>query len=217
MRPSATSAATRRSAGVSPRSASGPEPSELGACLLDPGRRAEPLELAERRTDRVVGGALLTLAPADHAEREQRTGSPEGVVDRLVLCDRVLEKRGGLGHVSAGGCQEPPTARDVREHPHAFESSRIRLPRVDHPLGVVRPVEREQGLDVVGHPPAMARLAPAEPDGRRLRPAEPVERLVRVATLKCDNAERYQMHGRVLPDLLLQRVAGLAPSVRGRA
>ena len=57
------------------------DPAELGACLLDPGRRAEPLELAERRADRVAGGALLTLAPADDAEREQRTGPPEGVVD----------------------------------------------------------------------------------------------------------------------------------------
>ena len=144
------------------------DPAELGACRLDPGRRAEPLELAERRGDRVAGGALLPLAPADHAEREQRTGPPEGVADRLVLRDCVLEERRGLGHVSAGGCHEPAAARDVGEHPGAFESSRIRLPRVDDPLGVVRPIEREQRLDVVGHPPAFACLAPAEPGGRRL-------------------------------------------------
>ena len=144
------------------------DPAELRAGPLDPGRRAEPLELAERRADRVAGGALLTLAPADHAEREQRAGPPEGITDRLVSRDGVLEKRSGLGHVSPRGRHEAAAARHVREHPVAFESSRIRLPRVEDVLGVVRPIEREQRLDVVGHPPAFARLTPAEPGGRRL-------------------------------------------------
>jgi len=84
------------------------------------------------------------------------------------------------------GRHQTAAARHVREHPVAFEPSCIGLPRVEETLGVVRPIEREQRLDVVGHPPAFARLTPAEPGGRRLRPAEPVEGGARVAGLQAD-------------------------------
>ncbi len=103
VRPSATRAATRRSAAVSPSSRVRPPMlSELAARLLDPGGRAELLEAVERRLDRLAGGALLPCAPADDAERKQRTGPAEGIPDALVLRDRLLQERRGLGRRPRG-------------------------------------------------------------------------------------------------------------------
>jgi len=65
---------------------------ELGACLLGPHPRPEPLELIERRTDRVAGSALLALTPTDDTEREQRASPSEAICGMLMLRDGVLEK-----------------------------------------------------------------------------------------------------------------------------
>jgi hypothetical protein len=65
---------------------------QLRACLLDPHPRPEPLELVERRTDRVAGGALLALPPADDAEREQRASPAEAICGMLMLRDGVFEE-----------------------------------------------------------------------------------------------------------------------------
>src|SRR4029453_3631633 len=91
----------------------------------------------------------------------------------------------------------------MREHPIAPKPTRIRLPAVEDSHRVVRPIELEQRLDVVGSPPTPARLAPPEPRGRPLGLVEPRRGRVRVAALKRDKAERPEMHRCVKPDLLL--------------
>ena len=86
VRPSATSAATRCSAGVRPSGAgAAADPPELGAGLLGPAGRAERLEAGERRLDRLPGRPLLPRTPPDDAEREQRPRPAERIADRLVL------------------------------------------------------------------------------------------------------------------------------------
>jgi hypothetical protein len=64
---------------------------ELGARPCRPAHGPELRELGERRLDRLAGCALLSCAPPDKAEREQRPRAAERVSDRLVLRDRLLE------------------------------------------------------------------------------------------------------------------------------
>src|SRR5262249_40046339 len=163
------------------------DPAQLSARLLDPGRGAELLEASERGLDRVPGDALLSYAPSDDSEREQRARAAEGVTDGFVLRDRVLEERGGRGDVPARRCDEATAAYDVSEHPVASESSRIRLPRIEDSHGVVHPLEREQGFDLVAGPPPVTRRAPSEPRGLRLGLREPFRGRARVAALQGDD------------------------------
>src|SRR4029450_11340810 len=76
----------------------------------------------------------------------------------------------------------------MREHPIAPKPTRIRLPAVEDSHRVVRPIELEQRLDVVGSPPTPARLAPPEPRGRPLGLVEPRRGRVRGAALTRDTA-----------------------------
>ena len=169
--PSATSAATRRWRRQAFLSGAPADPAELRAGLLDPGRRAEPLELTERRADRIAGGELLTLAPADDAEREQRAGPPQGIADRLVLRDCVLEERICLQQRLPA---RPPRDRGSASRAPSTHSRSNRRASASQPsrsaLGVVLRPSVEQQLDVVGRSTS---VCSAHPSGRRCLLARP--------------------------------------------
>ena len=69
-----------------------PDAAELGARLLDPGRRPELLEAGERRLDRLACRPLLPRPAPDDPEREQRSRSAEEIADLLVLRNRPLQE-----------------------------------------------------------------------------------------------------------------------------
>jgi hypothetical protein len=122
-----------------PRAAA--DPAELAARLLDPGGRPELLEALEGGTDRVASRPLLPKAPAGDAQRKLRASPAEGISDRLVLGDRMLEERSGPTDVPAGGGHETAAPRHVREHPLVAEPYSAFFPEVDNSYRVVEPVE----------------------------------------------------------------------------
>ena len=93
-RPSAASAAMRRSVSVSsPVGGGAPaDARELGAGLVRPEPSAELLEDRECLLERLARRALHPGASAGRAEREQRPGLLEGHRHALVLDERVLEQ-----------------------------------------------------------------------------------------------------------------------------
>src|SRR5262245_15374745 len=171
--------------------------------LLDPRRRPERLERAERLVDRVAGGTLLPRAPPDDAESEQRAGSAEGVSRRPVLGDGIPEEGLGPTDVPVGGGHEPATVRHVCGHPLAPDASGVRVPGVENASGVVEPAELEQQLHVVRSPPADARLAPPELGGPLVGPVEPLQGSYGISPPEPDEPENRQMLRRRGSELLL--------------
>jgi hypothetical protein len=102
--------------------------------------------------------------------------------------NRVGERAHGLIDVSTRCFDQPPAACDLRQHPGAADSRRVVLPRVQQRDGVVRPVELEQGLDVVRPPPAQIRLTPLGRVGALLGCGEPFLRSSGIAAPEVDQA-----------------------------
>ena len=94
VRPSATSAATRCSAAVSPlswvRPPMRPSSTRARSTQVAAPSRSKP---AERRLERGAGRGLLPVAPPSDAEREKGARMSVGIAGRLVLRDRLLEER----------------------------------------------------------------------------------------------------------------------------
>ena len=148
--------------------------------------RAPRTPRAPPRSPRAPGASA---APApDDSEREQRPRPPERIADRLVLGDRVLERRHGLLDVALRRFDEPSGPCDLREHPVTADTHGVRLPCVQQRHGLVRPAERDQRLCVVGAPPAKVRLTPAGCIGRRLALGEPGRSRTGVSTPMLDDA-----------------------------
>ena len=193
VRPSATRAATRRSAAVRPFLARAPaDPSELGARLLGPGGRAERLEAAERGHDRVAGGALLRVRAGGRRRARAARGRgrrgrrrPRAAATACSRSDARLDRR--LRRAAATRPRQRVTCASTQL---AGEPCRVRLPHVEDAHRVVDPAELEQQLDVVGGPPAHARLAPAELGACRSAFASHVQRGGRVAAPERDEPER---------------------------
>ena len=157
------------------------DPSELGARLHRKARGAALLEDGERLLDRLPGRALLTGAPGDDAEREERTSMTETVSERVVGSDGFGQELEGLVDVAFGRCDEPAAAFGLREHPRPVEARRRLFPRVEEQPGVVEPAELDEPLHVVGTPPAKPRLLPSGAIGRSVGEVEVVDRGSRVA------------------------------------
>ena len=184
---------------------------------LDPGGRPSCSKPASAARIASRAGALLPRAPADDAECEQRARPPEGIADRLVLRDRLLQEGSGLIDVSPGGGDETAASGHLREHPLAAEPYRIRLPDVDDSHRVVDPTELEQqprrsrrSTSGCSARPTRARR-PADRPGRatprlstRLRP-----RARRVPGPRCAGAGGART--------ALRPARGLVPNARARA
>ena len=104
--------------------------SELGTSPFDPRGRTELLKAAERRADRLAGGALVSCAPADDAEGKQRAGPPERIPDFTMLRHRLLQERTGATDIALRGSHETAASRHVREHPRTAEPRCVPLPDV---------------------------------------------------------------------------------------
>ena len=160
VRPSATSAAIRRSASVSsPREGAAPaDARQLGARLLGPERRAEPLEARERVLERRARGAALLRAPLRSAEREQRARVVERIGAPGMLGERVLEAREGTLEIAPRREQQPSTPCEDRERPGPVERLGAPLPRREDLVGLVELADRDQRLEQVAELEAQCRL-----------------------------------------------------------
>ena len=162
--PSATSAATRRSAAVSPSSRVRPpmRPSSPRAVSIQVAAPScsKPSSAAAiaSRAGRFCRARLRTMPSASSA-RARPNGSPTSSCRR----DRLLAAARRPRRPRLRRSDETAAARHVREHPLAAEPRRIRLPAVEDSHRVVDPAELEQRLYVVGGPRARVRLAPPEP------------------------------------------------------
>ena len=216
--PSATRAATRSSAAVSPFRPGAPaDPSELGACPGRPACCPDRLEAVERGLDRLASAALLASATSDDAEREQCAGAAERVADGFVLGDRLREQVDGVLDVSAGGGGEAATPGHVREHPLACDPCCIRLPYVEQAHGVFAAAHFEQKLHVVAGPPADARLAPTHLRSPTVGSAEPLQSSRPISTPLRDESDDGEMLGRLEPELLHRQVQRPLANARARA
>src|SRR6266404_767978 len=121
---------------------------ELGTGLLNPGDRPKLLEAGERLADRSAGRKLLAFAPANDAQREQRTSTAEVVSNLLMLCDGLFQKRQRFRDGAVRGGHETATPRHLRQHAVAGQPSCIGLPQVDDSDRLVDLPELEQRLDV---------------------------------------------------------------------
>ena len=206
VRPSATSAATRRSAAVSPSSRVRPpmRPSSARA-LLDPAwprraarsRRAPPR--SRRGPARFCRARLRTMPSASSARAR-----PNGIADRLVLRDRLLEERRGLVDValrrrrrdrgSASRARAPTRGRAARAS--ASQTSRSRT------ASSIRP-SSSSSLDVVGASTSGCSARPTRAPRPAGRPAEPRRGRGRVSAPERDEPEDRQVLRRVEPELLL--------------
>ena len=200
VRPSATRAATRCSAAVSPSSRVRPPIRPSSPCaLVDPGGRPELLEAAERRLDRFAG-ARASAAPAAgrcrvRAAREPgRTGSPTV----LVLRDRLLQQGSGavrrLRWAAATRPRHRVTCASTQSRPTRAASA---LPDVEDAHRVGDPPELEEKLRVVGGPPADARLAPTDRRGPLVGRAEPLRRRGRISAPERDESQDRHVLRRV--------------------
>ena len=148
---------------------------ELVARLRGPGRppraarsrRAPPRSRRGRRASAVRAcGRCRARAARGRARRDRRPPRAARPPAR--------RREAACSTSPCGGGDEAAAARHVREHPLAADPRRVRLPGVEDPHGVVDPAELEQRLDVVGAPPADARLAPAERRGLPVGLVEPL-------------------------------------------
>ena len=119
-----------------------------------------------------------------------------------MLCNRLLQERNGPIHGPLDGGDETAAARHVREHPLTAEPRRVSLPDLEDPNGVVDPAELEEQLDVVGTPPANARLTPSEPLGLLVRLAEPHRGRGPVSAPEFDETQDRYVLGRMERKLL---------------
>ena len=95
VRPAAASAAIWASVSLSaPRAGAAPaaDPTELGARLGGPQRRAQPLERVQRPLERLARRALVVRAPLGRSEREQRAAVLERERQPLVALEAPRER-----------------------------------------------------------------------------------------------------------------------------
>ena len=220
VRPSATRAATRCSAAVSPSSRVRPpmRPSSRARLRRPSSAAPSSLEAVERRLDRVAG-ARASAARAC-GRRRARAAREHRRTDRRPPRAARPPARGAMRResTSPSAAATRPRQRVTCASTHSRPSraaSASQTSRSSH--RVVDPAELEQRLDVVGRPPADARLAPPERRACRSRLLEPLER----------PRTRLRSRGRRAPGppgaaadgarTAPRPARALAPSARGRA
>ena len=137
--PEAASSATRSSVlGQVSLAAAQPDALELGACLLRPRRRAEPLEDLERPAASASAAARRCLArrrsrPCTSSVQPRSKGS-------FAACDRVeLVERGERSlDVTFGGEYERARARERHVDPEAREVAPARLEALERRASLAR-------------------------------------------------------------------------------
>ena len=122
---------------------------QLGARLLGPERRAEPLEACERVLERRAGGAALLRAPLRPAEGEQRPRVVERIRAASVLGERALEARERALEIAARGEQEPAAPREDRKRPGSVERVGALLPRRENLAGLVELARLRSGFEEI--------------------------------------------------------------------
>ena len=201
VRPSATSAATRRSAAVSPSSRCRPPTlPELGPRPAHPAGRAERLEAVERRLDRVAGAALLPrrrrTTPSASSARAPPNGSP------TASCSATARSRSAAAFDVPRAAATSPRHASRARAPMRGRTLGVRLPGVEEARPHLDPAELEQELDVVVGPPADARLAPVERRRLPVGPVEPPDGRVDVAAPERGEPEDRQVLRRWSAELL---------------
>ena len=212
VRPSATRAATRCSAAVSPLLARAP--SDAPELVLAPSRprwlrraaRSRRARPGARRGRRAFCRSRLRTMPSARRARAR----PYGIADRLVLRDRLLEERCGPSRaIPRRRSTQAAAARRVREHPLAAEPSRVGLPDVEESRPRRRRARGSSSASTWSRaPPADARLAPPERRCLLVRLAEPLEALGHVSTPERGEPEHRQVLRRVERELLLRKLEG---------
>ena len=182
------------------------DPAELGAGLLDPGRRPELARtLRAPRRSRLARRA--SAAAACGRRRARAAHAPARTRRRrLVVCDRMLQEGGSLVDRPSSGSHETTATRHMRKHPIAPEPRCIRLP-ARRGFASRRPTDRARAAPRRGRQSTSACSARATRASRSpLGLVEPVAACVRVAALECDKPERSEMDRCVKPDLLLSEL-----------
>ena len=110
---------------------------QLGARLLGPERRAEPLEACECVVERRAGGAALLGASLRPAEGEQRPRVVERIRAARVLAERALEAGEGALEIAPCGEQQRTAAGEDGERPGPVERARAWLPGSEDVVGLV--------------------------------------------------------------------------------
>src|SRR6266576_3774776 len=186
VRPSATRAATRRSAGVRPSS------------------RVRPPMLPSSDLHRSIQVSAPSCSnPASDAEGEECTRPAVGIADLLVTSNRVVQEQHRLVDLSAGGCDLAPTPQDVNEDPLSSKAPRAGFPRVEYFHRLVDPTELEQRLDVVVGPGSIGGVQPPELQRARVRTPEPLGAGRSISTPQSDQPDDREVVGRMKSELLL--------------
>ena len=180
-RPSAASAAMRRSVGVSsPVAGAAPaDAGELGTRLVGPEARAELARSRQRLLERLSRRPLHPRAPSRRAQRQQRAGVLERHRDSLVLGKRLLERAERAFEIAARGGETSPRQRAADASAEARSScAPWRSRMLEQRLGLFHATERDQRFDLVGGEAHRAGL----PDTARLEPRaeraeQPVHRI----------------------------------------
>ena len=172
--------------------------------------RWPPRAARSRRAPRAIASRAARFCRARRRTMPSASSArarPNGIADRLVLRDRLL----------AGGtaaCSTSPRAAATRpRHRVTCASTHSRPSRAasasqtssTRTASSIRP-SSSSSLDVVGGPPADARLAPPELGGLPVGLAEPVRGRGRVAAPERDEPEDRQVVRRMEPELLLGEV-----------
>ena len=217
VRPSATRTATRRSAAVSPSSRVRPPmlPSSPRAFSPRWRRRAARSRRALPRSPRGPGASAARAAGrcrARAAPERRPKGSPTA-----SCCATACSSRAAAARRPRARGDETAAPRHVREHPLAADPDRVGLPDVEDSHRVVDAAELEEQLDVVGAPPADARLAPPERRGPPLGLAEPRRRPRPDLHSRARRARGSRCAAAGGARTALRPARGLAPSARGRA
>ena len=196
VRPSATSAATRRSAAVSPSSrVRPPMRPELAARPLDPGRRSELLE-RRRAPLRSPRGPRASAVRASGRRRARAARGPGRTGRRRPRAARP-PARGATAAPStspSGGGDEPAAARHLREHPASGRAASRPPPRRRGPAprrrsGRARaapPRSRRVHERRLGSPqPSSAACRSASPSQLRGRRRSPLQSATSPRTARC--------------------------------
>ncbi len=125
------------------------DPRELGAGLLGPERRAEPLEARESVLERRAGGGALLRAALRPSEREQRARVVKRIGAAGVLGERALEAGEGALEIAPRCEQQPAAAGKDRQRPGPVELDGLLLPRCEDIVGLVELADRDQRLEQV--------------------------------------------------------------------
>ena len=203
MRPSATSAATRRSAAVSPSSRVRPPIRPSSARAPSDPRRGAELARSRRAPRRSRRGRRASGAAACGRRRARAARAPvRSVAGLLVLRDRLLEQRGRLVDAPRAAATRPrqrvtcASTRCRAERVASASQHRGLAPR--RPRGRARAAPRRGRRPTSGLGSRQPSLL-VTPSASR----EPLDGRARVAALQRDEAERPEMDGRVQPELLL--------------